>query len=473
MDGALLRKNVAFLGMWRTSQLNDDLAREIAMKSRTLSGQSAQLEVRTVGLRLYTRSGDQDGVIRMPSVQDIAINRYEPMVLLCMLKEGRKLAIVVCRCSNPRDSSDIMKSFRASRREGRSVEQERDSKRNWSLQQRHERSVIYPERGNRHKGSSRAPPVEMCHVGIQTGHTDSDSISLSPPSLPSNGLRQELAQLSEEVKAIKILIEKSTGVHDNEQSKSKAHQKFYTNAIENNENPYAETDTKCNPRVNATTDLAGDLTKKQQIHETHTFVRGEFVSAKSPGYGSDVINGTPPSDGALSCRPNSPDAVDSGVRSFSSLFYETDDTKNIDDSFNDREIGGPNEMSVESFTNKSPSSLSRNARLTTYITAPPGFQTQPERSHTSPRRRYYRHPKAIVLSSTVPKSIENVYRSTRLHRDTNRRSRQVLTPEVFFSHDKYRRQRSHSAHDSNRGHAFAAEEDSELRKSLHTLYNEA
>lgn len=107
MAGVLLKKSVYFLGMWRTSRLDEELAREIARRAPNVTARHAQLEICTVGVRLITRSGAGESVIRMPYVQDIVINRYEPTCLLCVLKESRKLSIIVCRCYNTRDPSTL------------------------------------------------------------------------------------------------------------------------------------------------------------------------------------------------------------------------------------------------------------------------------------------------------------------------------------------------------------------------------
>lgn len=462
MAGVLLRKSVYFLGMWRTTRLDEELAREIARRAPNLTARDAQLEICTVGVRLITRTGTRESVIRMPYVQDIVINRYEPTCLLCVLKDSRKISIIVCRCLNTRDPSDIVKSFRASKRDGRTIEKDIETRRHLTPQYRQDR--VEPGRqgeiGIRSKGLPRPTHTEVCHVGIQTSPEDPDDVSLSLSSIQTSDLRDELSHLSEEVKAIKILIEKSTGVVD---------------------------DKNIEPRIYHRSDNKGNNTKQREPkkRENPTFVRGEFVSAKSPGYLFDDIEDVRDSREILGGRRNSGDAIDSGVRSFSltdsSVRGEPDEAKFIYHNGSPREVkdirdGGLGSGEEDFISHENPSLFSGTARLTTYITAPPGFQSlsapRRDRAYTTPGRRYHRQPRNILLGSTVPKSIENVYRSTRSHRKTHRYSRQVVTPEMFLSHEGERRPRSHSAHESNRGRSLTSEEDMELRRSLYKLYNE-
>lgn len=470
MAGVLLKKSVYFLGMWRTSRLDEELAREIARRAPNVTARHAQLEICTVGVRLITRSGAGESVIRMPYVQDIVINRYEPTCLLCVLKESRKLSIIVCRCYNTRDPSDIVKSFRASKRDSRIIESvtepkrqiDTDTKRHWTphYPQDRARTGRQGEIGIRTKDPTRATYTEVCHVGIQTSPQDPDDVSLSLSSIQTGDLREELSHLSEEVKAIKMLIEKTTGVVD---------------------------DKKTEPRTYHNTDTKGDYVKEPEPkkRENPTFVRGEFVSAKSPGYLSDDVEEVQDTREMFGGRRHSGDAIDSGVRSFSvtdsSVHGEPDEAKYIYHNGSHSEMKDIHIERVDSgegdfIPHENPSSFSGTARLTTFITAPPGFQSLPapmrDRAFTSPGRRYHRQPRNILLSSTVPKSIENVYRSTRSHRKAHRYSRQVVTPDVFLSQDGERRPRSHSAHDPNRGRSLTSGEDMELHKSLYKLYNE-
>lgn len=481
MAGVLLRKSVYFLGMWRTSRLDEELAREIARRAPSVTARSAQLEVCTVGVRLITRSGAGESVIRMPYVHDIVINKYEPTCLLCVLKESRKLSIIVCRCYNTRDPSDIVKSFRASKRDGLIIENDKETKRQIDLEtkrqidtetKRHRTPQYRQDRAGtgrqgeisiRTKDPPKATYTEVCHVGIQTSPEDPDDVSLSLSSIQTSDLREELSHLSEEVKAIKMLIEKSTGVVDNKKTEPRR---------------YHNTNT----RGNYIKELEPNYAKKR---EKPTFVRGEFVSAKSPGYLSDDVEEVLDTRDMLGGRRNSGDAIDSGVRSFSvtdsSVRGEPDEAKYIYHNGGHRELKDILNRRLDSgeddfIPHETPSSFSGTARLTTYITAPPGFQSLPapmrDRAYTTPGRRYHRQPRNILLSSTVPKSIENVYRSTRSHRKTHRYSRQAVTPDMFLSQDGERRPRSHSAHDPNRGRSLTSEEDMELRRSLYKLYNE-
>lgn len=384
----------------------------------------------------------------------------------------------MCRCYNTRDPSDIVKSFRASKRDGRIIENDVETKRQNDIETKRQidtetkrhRTPQYRRDGAgtgrqvdigiRTKSLPRATYTEVCHVGIQTGPEDPDDVSLSLSSIQTSDLREELSHLSEEVKAIKMLIEKSTGVVDNKKTEPRT---------------YHNTDTKGN--------YIKELEPKKR--EKPTFVRGEFVSAKSPGYLSDEVEEVSDTRDMLGGRRNSGDAIDSGVRSFSVtdsfVRGEPDEAKYIYHNGSHRELKDIHNRRLDSdeddfIPHETPSSFSGTARLTTYITAPPGFQSLPapmrDQAYTTPGRRYHRQPKNILLSSTVPKSIENVYRSTRSHRKAHRYSRQVVTPDVFLSQDGERRPRSHSAHVPNRGRSLTSEEDMELRKSLYKLYNE-
>lgn len=455
MDGALLRKNVIFLGMWRSVRLDDDLTREIANKARTIHGRMAHLEIRTVGARLYTRNGTQDSVIRMPDVRDISVNRHDPECLLCVLKEGRHLNVIVCRCYNSRDPSDIVKSFRASKKDDTIIVNEIKTKHNWSLQPRHDRARLLPEQifGDEKRN---LPVFEKSHVGIQVNPGEYDNVSLSISSIPSNDLRKELSQLSEEVKAIKILLEKSTVVRGEDKP---VHEIQQTDA----KVPVKEISKNKTQHINAK--IAVSIRERKPP----TFIKGDFVSANSPGYypddamDADVDSGQDMHDGhgSIVKTPNV-----RGLFVTDSLF--TDDKNHR---LSGKNYGG---QSRDDYEEENPPSFSRNTRLSTYITAPPDLQPETApvrtRTNTTPSRRYNRQSHA-VLSSTIPRSIENVYpSSTRFVKSTNRRSRQVLSPETFVA-DGVRRPRSSSAHDPARGRMI--NEDLELRRSLYKLYNEA
>jgi hypothetical protein len=346
-----------------------------------------------------------------------------------------------------------VKSFRASKKEDSIIVNEIKSKYNWSLQHRHDPAHLQPEKIFGDKS----------HVGVQVDPVEYDNESLSISSIPSNDLRKELTQLSKEVKAIKILLENSTAVRGGDKTVKEIQQT-------GTKDPVIETSKKYTYNPNA---------KIIKERKAPTFITGDFVSANSPGYYEDDAM-----DASVDENQDTHDGQWGGVKNSraismtDSVFTDIEDENHPYLSKNYGEQSKDNyEMSVpveEDFLRKkNPSSFSGNTRLSTYITAPPGLQTEvtPVRTRSSiaPIRRYNRQSHAI-LSSTIPRSIENVYPSTRFIKSENRRSRQMVSPETFVA-DGMRRPRSRSAHDPARGRMIS--EDLELRRSLYNLYNES
>lgn len=120
------------------------------------------------------------------------------------------------------------------------------------------------EIGIRIKDLIRVIYMEVCYVGIQISLLDLDDISLLLFFIQIGDFCEELFYLFEEVKVIKMLIEKFMGVVD---------------------------DKKIEFRIYYNIDIKGDYVKELELKkcENLMFVWGEFVLVKLLGYFFDDV----------------------------------------------------------------------------------------------------------------------------------------------------------------------------------------
>lgn len=265
MSAVLIQKKVLFCGIWKPSSRasNDALLRQISAQFLEKKSLVANYQLCEDGLRLQViqengRQGSRKSEkIPFTGIQDISVNRYNPICLMTIYVDAqRRSNYLVCRCESERDVSQIVLTFRDHKislvGEGYKIDFVKPQGTNWMLMPKQDNgqmnghSEMSSDSGDNVDGGRRrevvngmqngvAGPEHHVKVAVATetfervpceiegrpgfsvavqtnfGELDSDGESMMS-STSYRSLKDELLTLSQEIREIKFLLEKTTGI---------------------------------------------------------------------------------------------------------------------------------------------------------------------------------------------------------------------------------------------------------------------
>ncbi|KAK3611691.1 hypothetical protein CHS0354_034356 [Potamilus streckersoni] len=260
MAEVMLSRDVFFLGAWRVHNVTDYLHRQITEQMHNKKGYPARLDVTSEGIELFILhpSGEitrQDN-IPLQNVRDLTINRHVTTCLMAIVaNRSKELNVLVFMCASDKDASEMVRTFQKVKSklsgEGFNFDLKAPAGTNWTMKtsprlHRHTREfrVVPPHemKGNAHDGnnlknnystsvSSIKVNIEdfdsgihkemienrgkiLFNVGVQAGADGvDDKTSTSSDFTSHSSLKDDLHQLSEEVRTIKVLLE-DAGISD-------------------------------------------------------------------------------------------------------------------------------------------------------------------------------------------------------------------------------------------------------------------
>lgn len=261
MAECVVEKKVRFIGSWSHNSVNKDVIAEINAKIVQKTGNNVKLQLWRDGIRVLKTSLIQGKILHelipFPSIHFLTVSQNTPDFLVVIAKSrdpNFQYQIYAFRCASALDASLFIDGFRSITKsiepghgfnpnikthDGinwtlRENEKKNDTKRelNQLVNIHSEKPVIHSNGGvsvniNEHqyiKQNGEASPTEYkvhmyrkgkpAHVqrshefGMRNGLDNSDSHS----EVSESALRTELESLSQELKDIKLMIEKSTGL---------------------------------------------------------------------------------------------------------------------------------------------------------------------------------------------------------------------------------------------------------------------
>ncbi|XP_067681333.1 uncharacterized protein [Haliotis asinina] len=263
MSATLIQKKVKFCGVWKPSSKasNDALLRQISVQFLEKKSLVSNYQLCEDGLRLHViqengRKGSRKSEkIPFTGIQDICVNRYNSTCLMTVYVDAqRRSNYLVCRCESEHDVSQIVLAFKDYKKslagEGYKIDLVKPQGTNWTLMPKHDNvhvnghSEMSSDSGDNVDGGRRRDIVthngiagsehqlkvevatetferEPCEiegrpgfsVAVQTNFGDVDSDRESMISSTSyRSLKDELLSLSQEIREIKFLLEKTTGI---------------------------------------------------------------------------------------------------------------------------------------------------------------------------------------------------------------------------------------------------------------------
>ena len=241
MSEVTVSKSVFFIGAWRTQAVTDNLIRQIS--SQILSkkqkekqkGYTTTLTLTSGGLELLiqNQSGKPTRTDKIPleNIIDFIGNKYSSTCILAIVKDKQKLTVFVFLCSSERDAGDMVQSFGIIKKrlsgEGYNLNLTPKGT-NWIIKTKgneeadnvnivnntaveHVETIVI----NGDNTESRVGEVRVLANGdLQHGVADSISHESSNAEF-----KDELVHITDEVKAIKIMLEeqKPDGANDSAQ----------------------------------------------------------------------------------------------------------------------------------------------------------------------------------------------------------------------------------------------------------------
>ncbi|KAK3084104.1 hypothetical protein FSP39_008241 [Pinctada imbricata] len=220
-------------------KLSERLISDISVHADRFQGSPARLQLTKLGFKLYVKSGsgqvESTDFIPVQNIQELSVNKYKPTCLMCVMRDGTKgMSILAWRCLSEKDSFDIIKGFTFLKRslggeaEGYNVLLRKSHGNNWSLGRKEGTRI------GRHSSSDAEDPYTSIKATkevtegrtlvkhIVAGHVivadkavqtelDEDGHSASV-SIDSLSVKDELSNLTDEVNAIKDMLENVMGV---------------------------------------------------------------------------------------------------------------------------------------------------------------------------------------------------------------------------------------------------------------------
>ena len=221
-------KNVFFIGAWRTQAVTDNLIRQISsqiiskQQKEKQKGYTTTLTLTSSGLELLiqNKAGKATRTDKIPleNIIDFIGNKYSSTCILAIVKDKQKLTVFVFLCSSERDAGDMVQTFGIIKKrlsgEGYNLNLTPKGT-NWMLKTKQDAEnsnvniinnsgVEHVERIviNGDNTGSRVGEVRVLANG-DVRHGVAESVSHE-----SAELKDELVHLSDEVKAIKLMLEK-------------------------------------------------------------------------------------------------------------------------------------------------------------------------------------------------------------------------------------------------------------------------
>ncbi|XP_025092866.1 uncharacterized protein LOC112563250 [Pomacea canaliculata] len=183
----------------------------------------------------------QDGSIPLTAIRDVTVNRYNPVCLMTFyVDQANRFSALVCECENEKDAVELARVFRSFQR-SKVGDEMPFLKQPGSLNGQ----VTVPTLENGPKANGHAggttivsakhevvvevekehlPQVEVevngrpcCSVGVQAALSDCDSdVESSASTMTLQALREELHSLSQEVRDIRDLLQRTGGISTEE-----------------------------------------------------------------------------------------------------------------------------------------------------------------------------------------------------------------------------------------------------------------
>ncbi|KAJ8312251.1 hypothetical protein KUTeg_009624 [Tegillarca granosa] len=234
-----------------------------ATHSNKIKGNTTKFQISKLGINLIAVDGSgqlgKSTLIPLSNIYNVTVNRFKPECLLCVVRdEPNKLSVLVCRCKTEKDITDIIQSFNTVKSsqtgEGFNTNIKKSSGQNWSLNSRH----VVDEGNVVHFSSTEKPNIAITQNGnqsFQSGttvtvlqkdnknfidtavQTETEEELDSASSMSSATVKEELLHLSQDVRAIKRMLELSTGISDSQHFKRTSQMSKYGQQIQYEEVP--------------------------------------------------------------------------------------------------------------------------------------------------------------------------------------------------------------------------------------------
>lgn len=269
MEGVYLERKCHYIGMWKDDTVADNIIRQVADMVRSGKGTKVKLVLSNQGMKCTTNSIMVGKNLKdretLGNIYFATVNQYNPQCLLFITKdERRKYRIVAIRCASSTDAGLFVSCFKDLRRAvksngvGNNLELRQIESGNWTLRAKHsatdkrqlntivemngekmnihlkQNGVIKNKRTDIHshanisvepspsdnnntvkknneKNDVQVDQKESKTVGIQAELIEENGEPVSN-SMSENGFKDELDNLSHEVREIKFMLETSTGI---------------------------------------------------------------------------------------------------------------------------------------------------------------------------------------------------------------------------------------------------------------------
>lgn len=249
------------MGCWKDDTVADNIIRKVADMVRSGKGTKCKLTLSSDGMKVVTSSIMSGKELKdrelFSNIYFVTVNQYNPQCLLFIAKDAkRRYRIVAIRCGSSADAGLFVSCFKDLRRAIKSngVENNLELKQiesgNWTLRAKHpandkrKLNTIVEMNGEamnvhlkqngvvKHKRAELKSPINISvepvinndkkhvsyverkdanNVAIQAQMPEGNSDEFSN-SISENGLREELDDLSHELREIKTMLEKSAGI---------------------------------------------------------------------------------------------------------------------------------------------------------------------------------------------------------------------------------------------------------------------
>ncbi|XP_071092982.1 uncharacterized protein [Haliotis cracherodii] len=250
MSADVLERKAYFVGVWRGDVVSDNIIRQLRVKSEADKGKKVKIRLSKDGVQIRKPAMFQSSSLfdtyRMADIFFMTVNQQNRSCLLCIVRDVKhKYAILAFRCSSDLDAGLFVQHFKSwkSRSRGGNYEMKRKQDGNWTLRNRsapptrqllqipNGKPAHLPVNGDvRHVNHAPMNDITLLpdpegvtkeevflrgrpqhNIGIQTKSNDIDMDQMSEVSDVS-AFKDELESLSQELREIKFLLEKSTGI---------------------------------------------------------------------------------------------------------------------------------------------------------------------------------------------------------------------------------------------------------------------
>ncbi|XP_067681549.1 uncharacterized protein [Haliotis asinina] len=257
MSADVIERKAYFVGLWRGDVVSDNIIRQLRVKSEADKGKKVKIRLSKDGVQIRKPAMFQASSLfdtyRMSDIFFITVNQQNRSCLLCIVRDLKhKYAILAFRCTSDLDAGLFVQNFKSwkSLSRGGNYELKRKQDGNWTLRNRsasptrqplqipNGRPTHFQVNGDvrhvshtpRHTNHTRMNDITVLpdsgvvtkeqvimngrqrhNIGIQTMSNDIDMDQMSEVSDVS-AFKDELESLSQELREIKFLLEKSTGI---------------------------------------------------------------------------------------------------------------------------------------------------------------------------------------------------------------------------------------------------------------------